>query len=98
MFVSYLCVAADDERRLLWEIGTADNDTSELALGPDGYGRYTKDPLFVVGTSDPKRDWPYVQPGPADTWAGGRQHDFVVVFSLGEVPDAGDKKRGQATF
>ncbi|MBN1507172.1 MAG: hypothetical protein JW955_10025, partial [Sedimentisphaerales bacterium] len=37
---------------------------------------------YVVGSSDSKRDWPYVQPGPADGWAGGRVHRFVVLFGL----------------
>ncbi len=71
----------------LWSIGTVDRDTRELALAPDGYDRWEGDALFVVGRSDPARDWPYVHPGPHDAWAGGGAHAFTVVFAFeGEVP------------
>jgi len=72
----------------VWQIGTADRDTRELALGPGGYARFSADALFIVGRSDPARDWPYVHPGPADAWAGGRPHTFTVVFGL-DTPPAG---------
>jgi len=78
--------AADLE--LLWEIGVSDDDTAELALGPDGYARYGEDPLFVVGSSNAKEAWPYAHPGPVDSWAGSRQHAFAIVFALaGAVPE-----------
>jgi hypothetical protein len=34
-------------------------------------------------------DWPYVHPGPADTWAGSRRHSFLIVFGLRQVPEDG---------
>ena len=34
---------------LLWQIGTADDNTAELALGPKDYANYAGDPLFVNG-------------------------------------------------
>lgn len=80
------------EPAVLWQIGTADNNTAELALGPAGYQRYKEDPLFLVGLSEPKQDWPYVQPGPSDGWAGGREHPFTIVFSLAKKPAAGQCK------
>ena len=71
---------------VLWEIGKADNDTAEFALGPDGSNQYSttfpNDAFFVAGQSDPKKDWPYIQPGPADTWAGGKSHTFTILFGL----------------
>ncbi|OHB70156.1 MAG: hypothetical protein A2V70_14855 [Planctomycetes bacterium RBG_13_63_9] len=73
---------------LLWQIGTADDNTAELALGPKDYADYAGDPLFVVGRSVPKQDWPYVQPGPGDAWAEGRQHDSSIVFTLKQKPTA----------
>ena len=79
-------LGAADEGTLLWQIGKADNNTAELALGPKGYARFSADPLFVVGRSDPKQDWPYVQPGPGDAWAEGRPHDFSIVFTLKQKP------------
>lgn len=76
---------------LLWEIGKADRDTAELALAREGWQRYSSEfpagPVYVVGRSDPKKDWPYVHPGPADRWAGSQQHTFTVLFGLEkEVP------------
>ncbi|MGB2861975.1 MAG: polysaccharide lyase family protein, partial [Sedimentisphaerales bacterium] len=71
---------------LLWQIGKADNNTAEFALGPDRSNQYSttfpNDTLFVTGHSDPKKDWPYIQPGPADTWAGGKSHTFTILFGL----------------
>jgi alpha-mannosidase len=71
---------------LLWQIGKADHNTAEFALGPGGWNQYSArfphDVLFVVGQSDAKRDWPYVQPGPVDTWAGGKSHTFAILFGL----------------
>ncbi len=75
----------DAERHLLWQIGVADDDYGELALAPDGYARFGEDAFFVVGESDPARDWPYVHPGPADHWAGARTHAFSVFFGLESV-------------
>ena len=74
---------------LLWEIGKADNDDREFALAPDQYAKFSQDGFFVVGQSDPKRDWSYVHPGPEDGWAGGRPHTFTIVFGLKAAPQAG---------
>ena len=79
-------VPAAGDNAQLWQIGKADNDTSEFALGPDRSNQYSvtfpNDALFVAGQSDPKLDWPYIQPGPADTWAGGKSHTFTILFGL----------------
>jgi len=72
----------------LWRIGSADGDTADLALGPDGYAQFAGDPLFIVGVDDPQTRWPYVHPGPHDTWAGSRAHAFSVVFGLAAAPAA----------
>ena len=85
-----LTQAAEPGMTRLWEIGRLDQGNTEFALAPDGYGRYGDDGFFVVGASDPQRDWPYVHPGPADHWAGGRRHTFLVVFGLSAVPAEGN--------
>ncbi len=74
----------------LWEIGRPDRGNAEFALAPGGYGRYGEDGFFVVGASEPQRDWPYVHPGPVDNWAGSRRHTFLVVFGLSAVPAEGN--------
>jgi len=73
----------------LWQIGTPDGNNTEFALSPSQWGKFKDDPLFVVGQSDPKTEWPYVQPGPNDNWAGSRQHTFTVLFGLKALPAAG---------
>jgi alpha-mannosidase len=70
----------------LWKIGAKDGASAEFALAPGGYASYRDDGFFVVGRSDPKRDWPYVQPGPDDGWAGRRRHTFTVVFGVKARP------------
>ena len=68
----------------LWHVGGTSNPWSDsnFALAPDGWRRYKHDGFLVVGRSDPKTSWPYVQPGPEDGWAGHRQHTFTVDFGL----------------
>ena len=73
----------------LWVIGEADDNTAELALGPNGYQGFKEDPVFLVGQSDPKTDWPYAHPGPSDAWAGGRQHTFTILFGLAKTVSEG---------
>lgn len=81
--------AANDTTTFLWRIGAPDDHNAEFALAPNRYSEFREDGFFVIGKSDPKRDWPYVQPGPADVWAGGRQHTFSVVFGLKAAPSSG---------
>ncbi|MCY3022275.1 MAG: polysaccharide lyase family protein [Planctomycetota bacterium] len=82
-------VFAVDDAAPLWEIGKADNDTREFALAPGGYADYSADGFFIVGESNPARDWPYVHPGPTDPWAGTQPHTFTIAFALDTAP-AGD--------
>ncbi len=76
--------------KILWEIGKPDNDDHEFALAPNRYTEFRDDGFFAVGRSDPARDWPYVQPGPADAWAGSRRHTFTILFGLKQKPLLGD--------
>ncbi len=76
------------EGQFLWQIGTADNSTTEFALGPKGWQQFKRDSTFVVGLSDSMQDWSYVQPGPADSWAGSRQHTSTIRFGLRQRPSA----------
>jgi len=82
--------ARETKPSLLWEIGKADRSNAEFALAPGGYAQFKSDGFFVVGSSDPKRDWPYVQPGPVDGWAGAKSHAFLVLFGLKAAPPAGE--------
>lgn len=68
----------------LWEIGKADGTPLKFGLAPDGFGNYKDDPYFVVGRSR-TTDWPYVIPGPMDSWAGSRIHEGGIAFGLSGV-------------
>ena len=73
----------------LWEIGKPDHDTAKFALGPGDYKSYRHAGFFVVGHSDPKKDWPYVQPGPMDdSWAQGTPRTFEILFAVAAAPQA----------
>ena len=82
--------AASSKQTVLWAIGKADGNNVEFALAPDGWGQYRDDSFFVIGSSELRRDWSYVQPGPVDAWAGSRRHTFVVLFGLKAAPTRGD--------
>jgi alpha-mannosidase len=73
----------------LWSIGTPDKDYKEFAIA-GRYGEYVnrfpKDVTFRIGPSRPESDWPYIQPGPTDAWAGMRAHPFRIEFDLAAVP------------
>ena len=85
-----LSVTAAEPGKLLWQIGKPDKNNSEFALAPDAYHKFERDGLFVVGESDASRDWPYVQPGPVDGWAGARRHTFTILFGLKTAPASGE--------
>jgi hypothetical protein len=93
LFCRSLTGLAAEDSKPLWQIGKADNDTTEFALGPDRSNQYLvtfpRDALFVAGQSDPKQDWPYIQPGPADVWAGSKSHTFTILFGLRVAPTTG---------
>jgi alpha-mannosidase len=80
--------AADTQT--LWQIGKPDHDNAEFALAPASYAKYQDDGFFIVGESDAHRDWPYVQPGPDDAWAGRSEHTFCILFGLKSAPEAGE--------
>ncbi|WP_433336191.1 polysaccharide lyase family protein [Spirillospora sp. CA-294931] len=77
--------------RPLATVGTFDHKSLELALAPAGYAQYTArfpgGVDFTFGTSEASRDWAYIQPGPADTWAGNKPSRAAFRFALDAVPE-----------
>lgn len=68
---------------VVFQIGSPDSNYAEFAIAADwaAFARqFPDDATFVVGQSDPKRDWPYILPGPADAWAGSKSHTFKIKF------------------
>lgn len=89
-------IGREPRERPLAMVGTPDGSSLELALAPNGYGRYaTAFPAGVnvdAGSADPARDWPYIQPGPLDAWGGSGDRTFRLRFDLGRAP------RGEIRF
>jgi len=77
--------ASEKTLKVLWQIGKTDRNTAEFALAPSAHKQFTHDGFFIVGASDPAKDWPYVQPGPGDAWAGGRPHTYTIAFGMKEA-------------
>ncbi|MCX7046517.1 MAG: polysaccharide lyase family protein [Candidatus Sumerlaeota bacterium] len=88
-FASVASIAYAAEK-VVWQIGKPDKSYKEFAVA----GRYNdyaekfgrKPVVFEIGKSDAARDWPYIQPGPVDHWAGGGAHPFTIRFSLADEP------------
>ncbi len=85
-------MAARAELVTLWQVGEFDNDTSEFAFGPKSFQDYETPGVFIVGQSDPKTAWPYVQPGTITihgrhkVWAANEPQTFSIVFGLSTAP------------
>ena len=88
MLLSMLCLSFQetasqaDQAKVLWQIGTKDQNNAEFALAPKDHAKFKEDAFFVVGQSEARTEWSYVQPGPVDQWAGSRQHTFTIVFGF----------------
>lgn len=100
MLAIALCGHASPARDsvVVWAIGHPDGTPGGLALAPSGYRDFLardfgfEDRFFLVGHSDPSVDFPYVLPGPVDTWggtwptSGWRTHQVNVLFGLDRAP------------
>ena len=84
-------LGADAGLKTLWQIGQADQRSSEFALSPGNYNQYLEDGFYAVGRSDSRQSWPYIQPGPSDGWAGGRLHPAQIIFGLRQVPSSASR-------
>jgi hypothetical protein len=68
--------------RTLWQIGRFDSSSSEFKAGVD-YNDATNAPVYVIGKSDPARDWCAFQPA-SSTAASG--YPLTVEFELPQTP------------
>jgi predicted alpha-1,2-mannosidase len=88
----------------VWTIGKNDNSSADLALGPADYKKFLskdfgfEDRFFLIGSSNPASDFPYVLPGPDDTWggtwgtSGWRTHEVNILFGVKSLPQNGKWK------
>ncbi|MDX2972079.1 polysaccharide lyase family protein [Kribbella solani] len=62
----------------------------EFALTPNKSAQYPvkfpNDVDYTYPTSVPTEDWCYLMPGPADKWAGSKNHQVLFRFDLPEAP------------
>lgn len=89
IFILLLFVATlQAKENEVWQIGKPDSNYDDLAIvNPEGYAAaFPKDVTFAVGKDDPSKAWSYLQPGPADIWAGSKPHPFTIVFNLSDKP------------
>ncbi len=88
-------VVAEDAQ-VVWQIGKADKqygDLTHMANLADFAKMFPSGVSFTVGKSDPAKDFPFIHPGPADAWAGNREHAYTINFELPAVPDNGCELR-----
>ena len=93
------CIFAGNSEFEIWKIGIADGNGDEFALAPNRFRDFIRndfgyeDKYYIVNHSSPKSDFPYVLPGPVDTWggtwptSGWRTHQVNILFSLENAPD-----------
>ncbi|MGY4384046.1 putative alpha-1,2-mannosidase [Pedobacter sp. UYP24] len=92
------------QTKVIWEIGKADNKSDGMALAPSGYAKFLdqdfgwEDRFFLIGFSKPEKDFPYVLPGPDDSWGGTgptsglRTQNANILFGFKEAPVTGAYK------
>lgn len=103
----FLTVATSNlfgQTKVVWSVGKADNSASEFALAPNGFKNFVghdfgyEDKFFLIGYSHEKQDFPYVLPGPVDTWggtwptSGWRTNQVNILFGVKTLPATGNFK------
>jgi predicted alpha-1,2-mannosidase len=99
-----LVANAQSNQKTVWAVGKADNLPNEFSLAPNGFKNFIEhdfgyeDKFFVIDYSKEKNDFPYVLPGPADTWggtwptAGWRTNQVNLLFTVKDLPTKGRYK------
>lgn len=101
LLISLCCTVYAVASDVVWKIGEANHSASDLALGPSGYKQFLahdfgyEDRYFLIGKSSANMDFPYVLPGPDDTWggtwdtSGWRTHEVNILFGVRQLPKQG---------
>lgn len=104
LFTSLLFNACKSKNKIIWQIGEDDNSCAEFALAPNNYPEYIandfgwEDKYFLIGTSEPQSDWPYIIPGTSDNWggtwgtSGWRSSTLNILFGIDKLPSADNWK------
>jgi len=73
---SQLFSCSNKKTATIWEVGKKDNSSTDFALAPSGYADFIEnnfgyeDEFFLINHSSENEKFPYVLPGPVDTWGG----------------------------
>lgn len=104
LFTLILTANLSAQEKVIWSVGKADHAASEFALAPNGFKNFVghdfgyEDKFFLVGYSHEKNDFPYVLPGPVDTWggtwptSGWRTNQVNILFGIQYLPAKGNFK------
>lgn len=90
MLILFAGLARADER-VIWQIGKFDNNYEEFAVAHDYssyWAAFRQHKTFTVGKDDPAKSWPFIHPGPSDSWAKNREQPHTILFDL-DAPPAG---------
>lgn len=97
-------VSCSHDKNIIWSMGIADHSSADLALGPGSFRQFLagdfgfEDKYFIIGHSKADESFPYVIPGPVDTWggtwptSGWRTHQTNILFGIEDIPASA--KRG----
>ncbi len=95
--IALITLSSCAQSKTVWQIGDADNSAAGLALAPADYKKFLEhdfgweDRYYIVGYSNPAKDFPYVLPGPKDVWggtaptAGIRSHLLNILFTIDKI-------------
>lgn len=102
LILSSLSCSNLNKPETIWELGKKDSSSLEFALSPSNFKAFVnndfgyEDKRFVVNHSLIENDFPYVIPGPVDTWggtwstAGWRTHAVNILFGIKGAPPSGE--------
>ncbi|MCC6142416.1 MAG: hypothetical protein IT368_01290, partial [Candidatus Hydrogenedentes bacterium] len=90
LIAALLCAPGDAGLPVLWEIGTLNGSAAEFGHPEGGPGAIQDGAYYVAGWSQAGVEWPYLQAGPEDRWAGDRRHVNSIRFYLPSVPASGE--------
>src|SRR3989337_1895839 len=94
------CIA----QKTIWKIGKADKSSNEFALAPDKFKDFVEhgfgyeDKFYLIRHSQEENNFPYVLPGPVDTWggtwptSGWRTNQINILFGIKNIPANGEYK------
>ena len=92
------------QNKPVWEIGIHDGSAREFALSPSHYKDFLQrdfgweDRFYLIGYSSPEKDFPYVLPGPEDSWGGTGPYSGIrtqalnILFGIDKFDKKGEWK------